>query len=99
MTRLAEIILAGTVLPFGAKIIVGKFSNIKNKMLDKIKLEAMKIMSTITSISMELQNMLLIFISRRKTIENLLLQSNIKKRNYYLGKVIKAYLEILNRRP
>ena len=42
LSRPAEIILAGTVLKFGAKIIAGKFNNIKNKMADQIKLEAIK---------------------------------------------------------
>ena len=53
----------------------------------------MKTMASITSISMELQNMLLIFISNRKKMENLLLQSNMKKRYYCLDKVIKAHLK------
>ena len=45
----------------------------------KIKIEAMKIMASVTSISMELHNMLLIFILHTKIVENLLLQSNTKK--------------------
>lgn len=53
--------------------------NIKSKMADEIKLETMKIMASVTSISTKLQNMLLIFISHSKTWENLLLQSHIKK--------------------
>ena len=42
------------------RIITGKFNNIKNKMADKIKLDAMKIIASASSISMELQNKLLI---------------------------------------
>lgn len=80
MPHLAEIILAG--ISFGAKIIVGKFDNIKIKMTDKIKLEAMKIIPSITSFSVELQNMRLIFISHRKIVYILSLQNNTKKRNY-----------------
>ena len=68
-----------TIVSFGAKIVAGKFSNTKNKMADEIKLEAMKTMTSITSILMKLQSMLLIFISHRKTVENLFLQSSIKK--------------------
>ena len=68
-----------TIVSFGAKIVAGKFSNTKNKMADEIKLEAMKTMTSITSVLMELQSMLLIFISHSKTVENVLLQSSIKK--------------------
>ena len=55
---------------------MGEFTNIEIKMAVKINLEAMKIMASVTSISMELHNMLLIFILHRKIVENLLLQSN-----------------------
>ena len=55
---------------------------------NEIKLEAMKIMLSFTSISMELQNRLLIYISCRKT-----------SGNYCLDKVVKAYLKKLNRKP
>ena len=58
---------------------MGEFTNIEIKMAVKIKLEAMKIMASVTPISMELHNMLLIFILHRKIVENLLLQSNTKK--------------------
>ena len=58
---------------------MGEFTNIEIKMAVKIKLEAMKIMASVTSISMELHIMLLIFILHRKIVENLLLQSNTKK--------------------
>ena len=40
------------------RTITGKFNNIKNKMADKIKLDAMKIIASASSISMELQNKL-----------------------------------------
>ena len=43
LSSLVEIILAETVLSFRAKIITGKFNNIKNKMADKTKLETMEI--------------------------------------------------------
>ena len=70
----------------------------KNKMTEKeIKLESMQLTVSVTSISMELKNWLVIFILHRKTVEGLLLQSNIRKGNYCLKKVIKVYLKRLNR--
>ena len=53
MSRLAAIILPGTVLSFGAKILVRKFNVIKKK-INEIKLEAIKIMASVISIFMEL---------------------------------------------
>lgn len=67
-------------------------------MTDEIKLKAMKKMASVTSVSLELQNMPPIFISHRKTVEKLLLRSFIKKRNYCLNEVIKSYLKRLNTR-
>lgn len=48
-------------------------------MTDEIKLKAMKKMASVTSVSLELQNMPPIFISHRKTVEKLSLRSFIKK--------------------
>ena len=39
-------------------------------MADEIKLEAIKVIASVPSIITELKNMLLIFISHRKTMEN-----------------------------
>ena len=55
----------------------------------KSKLESIKSLACVTSSSLQLQNLLLLYISRRKILDNLLLKNSLKKKNYFLEGVIK----------
>lgn len=68
-------------------------------MADKMQQEAVKILTSFTSISLQLQNLLLVYITRRKALDNLLLKISLKKKNYFLNKVIERQIQRLNRRP
>ena len=64
----------------------------------KSKLESIKSLACVTSSSLQLQNLLLLCISRRKILDNLLQKNSLKKKNYFLEGVIKWFIKQLNLR-
>ena len=72
-----------------ALIIAGKFNKMKNKRVGEIRLKAMKIMASVTSVSMGLRFVLLIFVSHRKTQKFVIAEQHKKKEIIVLSKLSK----------
>ena len=66
-------------------------------MAGRLKLESVKLLACFTSLSLQLQNLLLVYITRRKILDNLLLKNSLKKKNYFFGKGYQKFHSIFGK--
>ena len=62
-------------------------------MAGRLKHESVKLLACFTSLSLQLQNLLLV--KHSKILDNLLLKNSLKKKNYSSKRVIKRFIEQL----
>ena len=58
-------------------------------MVVRLKLESVKLLAYYKSLSLQLKDLLLIYIPQRKILDNTLLENFLKKKNCFLDRVIK----------
>ena len=64
-------------------------------MAGRLKHESVKLLACFTSLSLQLQNLLLVYIKHSKILDNLLQKNSLKKKNYFSKRVIKRFIEQL----
>ena len=50
-------------------------------MAGRLKLESVKLLACFTTLSLQLQNLLLVYITQKKILDNVLLKNSLEKKN------------------